>query len=84
MHPHECDAIRSLDRAIGSSDKKSIGERRRKYLVGYPAAKAASRFNERLQHRLEIKGRAADDLEDVGGGGLLLQRSASWRETPPS
>jgi hypothetical protein len=30
-----CDAIRSLDRA--KLDKKSIGERRRKYLVGYPA-----------------------------------------------
>jgi hypothetical protein len=29
--------IRLLDRAIGSLDKKSIGERRRKYLVGYPA-----------------------------------------------
>src|SRR5262249_47618477 len=35
------------------------------------AAKAASRLNKRLQHRLEIKSRAADDLEDVGGGGLL-------------
>src|SRR5262249_31451648 len=40
------------------------------------AAKAASRFNERLQHRLEIKGRATDDLEHVGGGGLLLERFA--------
>src|SRR5262249_53994394 len=35
--------------------------------------KAASRFNERLQNRLEIKSRAADDLEHVGGGGLLFQ-----------
>src|SRR5262249_4561226 len=35
--------------------------------------KAGSRFNERLQHRLEIEGRAADDLEYVGGGGLLLE-----------
>src|SRR6516164_390901 len=38
------------------------------------ATKPASRFNERLQHRLEIEGRAADDLEHVGGGGLLLKR----------
>src|SRR5262245_65659945 len=38
------------------------------------ATKAASRFNKRLQHRLEIEGRAADDLEHVGGGGLLLKR----------
>src|SRR5262249_17801153 len=35
--------------------------------------KAAGRFNKRLQHRLEIKSRAADDLEHVGGGGLLFQ-----------
>src|SRR5262249_57442548 len=35
--------------------------------------KAASRFNESLQYRLEIEGGAADDLEHVGGGGLLLQ-----------
>jgi hypothetical protein len=40
------------------------------------AAKAASRFNERLQHRLEIEGRATDDLEDIGGRSLLLQRLA--------
>src|SRR6516165_8525496 len=38
------------------------------------ATKAASRFDERLQHRFEIEGRATDDLEHVGGGGLLLQR----------
>src|SRR5262252_9994767 len=35
------------------------------------ATKAASRFNERLQHRFKIEGRAADNLEHVGGGGLL-------------
>src|SRR5262245_39702454 len=40
------------------------------------AAQVASRFNERLQYRLEIEGRAADDLEHIGGGGLLLQRFA--------
>src|SRR5262249_4456688 len=40
------------------------------------AAKAASRFNERLQHRLEIESRAADHLEHIGGGGLLVQRPA--------
>src|SRR5262249_11459201 len=36
--------------------------------------KAASRFNERLQHRLEIESRAADNLEHIGGGCLVLQR----------
>src|SRR5262249_38093212 len=42
------------------------------------ATKAASRFNERLQHRLEVESGAADDLEYVGGGGLLLQRFAQF------
>src|SRR5262245_33551129 len=53
-------------------------EERPAYLPSYRGevgvTKAASRFNERLQHRLEIEGRAADDLEYIGGGGLLLQR----------
>src|SRR5262249_60254670 len=40
------------------------------------AAKAASRFNERLQYRFEIEGRAADDLEHVGGSSLLPERLA--------
>src|SRR5262249_55968469 len=35
------------------------------------AAKVTSRFKERLQHRLEIEGRAADDLEHVGSSSLL-------------
>ena len=43
-------------------------------LVGI--AEPCGRFDERLQHRLQIEGRAADDLEHVGGGGLLLQRFA--------
>ena len=30
----------------------------------------------RIEHRLQIERRAADDLEHVGGGGLLLQRFA--------
>jgi hypothetical protein len=33
-----------------------------------------------LQHRLEIEGRSADDLEHIGGGGLLLQRFAQLVE----
>ena len=41
-------------------------------LVGI--AQPRRRFDQRLQDRLEIEGRAADDLEHVGGGGLLLQR----------
>src|SRR5262249_47525193 len=36
-------------------------------------AQSNSRLHQRLQHCLQIEGRAADDLEHVGGGGLLLQ-----------
>ena len=43
-------------------------------LVG--VAQTCRRFDQRLQHRLEVEGRSADDLEHVGGGGLLLQRFA--------
>ena len=45
-------------------------------------AKAGGRFDQRLQHRPEVEGRAADDLEHVGGGGLLLQRFAQLVEQP--
>src|SRR5262249_692827 len=31
------------------------------------------RFNKRLQYGLQIKSRTADDLEHIGGGGLLLK-----------
>jgi hypothetical protein len=37
-------------------------------------AQPRRRLHERNKHRLQIEGRAADDLEHVGGGGLLLQR----------
>src|SRR5262249_33212779 len=39
------------------------------------------RFHERVQHYLQIERRAADDLEHVGGGGLLLEGLA---QTPLS
>ena len=32
------------------------------------------RFDQRIEHGLQIERRAADDLEHIGGGGLLLQR----------
>ncbi len=35
---------------------------------------ARRRLDQGIEHRLQIEGRAADDLEHVGGGGLLLQR----------
>ena len=36
----------------------------------------AAELDQRIEHRLQIEGRAADHLEHVGGGGLLLQRFA--------
>ena len=37
-------------------------------------AKARRRLDQCVEHRLQIEGRAADDLEHVGGGGLLLEQ----------
>src|SRR5436190_23145009 len=37
-------------------------------------AQSDRRLDERIKHSLQIEARAADDLEHVGGGGLLLQR----------
>ena len=45
----------------------------------------AADFDQRVEHGLQIEGRAADDLEHVGGGGLLLQRfvrsAVRWRNS---
>src|SRR5262249_16036747 len=38
------------------------------------------RFDQCVEHRLQLKGRAADDLEHVSGGGLLLQRFTQFVE----
>ena len=37
-------------------------------------AQPGRQFDQRVEHGLQIEGRAADHLEHVGGGGLLLQR----------
>ena len=37
-------------------------------------AQPRRRLDERIEHHLQVEGRAADDLEHVGGGGLLLER----------
>src|SRR5262245_28594829 len=46
------------------------------------AAEPSRRFQERLQDRLQIEGRAADDFEHIGGGGLLLEGFAEFAEQP--
>src|SRR6516165_4804301 len=41
-------------------------------------AESSRRLHQRVQNDLQIEGRAADHLEHVGGGGLLLQRFAQF------
>ena len=43
-------------------------------------AKPCRGLDQRIEHRLQIESRAADHLEHVGGGGLLLQRFAQLVE----
>src|SRR5262249_8151198 len=43
-------------------------------------AEPGCRFQKRLQDRLQVERRAADDLEHVGGGGLLLEGLAQLVE----
>src|SRR6202043_1101503 len=38
------------------------------------AAQARSSFTEGVEHRLQVEGRAADDLEHVAGRGLVFER----------
>ena len=42
-------------------------------------AQARRRLDQRVKHPLQIEGRPADDLQNLGGGRLLLQR---FRELP--
>ena len=46
------------------------------------AAEAVRLFEDRVEHRREIAGRAVDDLQDLGGRGLLLQRLARLGDQP--
>ena len=41
-------------------------------MESYRLTKACRQFYQRVEHGLQIKRRAADDLEHVGGRGLLL------------
>src|ERR1043166_5752151 len=50
------------------------------YIGLFCAAQSGGRVHESLEYFLKIEGRAADDLEDVGSGGLLLERFAQFIE----
>ena len=45
-------------------------------------AHARCQFGQRIEHCLKIERRAADDIEHVGGRGLLLERFAQFVEQP--
>jgi hypothetical protein len=45
-------------------------------------AQPRRRFDQRVEHHLQVEGRATDHLEHVGGGGLPLQRLAQLVEQP--
>ena len=40
------------------------------------------RLNQRIEHQLQVERRVTDDLEHVGGGGLLLQRLTQFIQQP--
>ena len=48
----------------------------------FRVAQLGRRIHERIENRRQIEGRAADDLEHVGGRGLLLQRLPQFVEQP--
>src|SRR5215472_2961960 len=45
-------------------------------------AKAERLLQYRLEHRCEVTGRGVDDLQDLGGRGLLIQRLAGLGDEP--
>src|SRR5215831_3905017 len=61
--------------SIGSFEVESFA-RRSTYGNRVRLAKARRRLDQPVQHRLQVEGGPADDLEHVGGRGLLLQRFA--------
>ena len=77
MTPHMCDMLRRkavagdvmVEPVPGKPDGHPVG-----------ATKMPGRLDQRIKHGLQIEGRAADHLEHVGGGGLLLQRFAQLVE----
>ena len=62
---------RAIEVAITSEEKGAIR-----------FTQSGCRLDQRIEHRLQIEGRSADNFEHVGGGGLLLQRFAQLVEQP--
>ncbi len=67
-----------LQEAVSRSDRIGVVDARR--IDGDLLANRDRRLRQRIEHSLQIERRAADHLEHVGGGGLLLQRFAQLVE----
>ena len=72
MYSIYSDECRSWRRTINFASSAGDG---RAFRVAQPRC----RFDKRIEHGLQVEGRAADHLEHVGGGGLLLQRLGAAR-----
>ena len=67
--------------AVGCGDRIGIADSASDdRLIGL--AELDRRSREGVENRLKVKGRAADDLQHVGGRGLLLERLAQLVEQP--
>ena len=55
---------------------------RTKYEGSFSAAEARCGFGQCVEHRLKMKGRTADDLQHLGGRGVLLQRFVQLTTEP--
>src|SRR5215831_3656731 len=68
------------------TNRTEMGEEKEPFAIGLPnggvvrLAQARRGLYERIEHGPQIKGRAADDLEHIGSGGLLLERFAKFVE----
>src|SRR5262245_25266709 len=79
MGPHVMAMVRRIPPRGKMLEKFSLGTRDGSHIR---LTKAGGGFDQRIENRLQIECRAADDLEHVGGGGLLLQRLAQLVQQP--
>src|SRR6516165_4680293 len=61
-------------KAEGCRAPKGVAILRKRDMSDVRLANPDGRFDKRVEHGLQIEGRAADDLEHVGSRSLLLQR----------
>ena len=77
--PHKSSSLRKLDEFQRKAETRrklqdAILRLRDRGLIRF--AQARCQLDQRIEHRFEIESGAADDLEHVGSGGLLLERFA--------